>query len=275
MILKISGKIPFGTLWVNISGEKMVLKTKKIRLYSITLSFFIILISSCAISTAEGYYADIQISVYETGIVDIKGVTNYPDLSVKDSNMQTYWLLNITTEDIFEDYVYTLTLPDDSVINRIKASGFIGVKEEDGRLIISGAGENESLSILVQYQINKTSDIYSFFDYVILSVLLLSIVILTFLLVYFVYKDKQKKSIKYNLDDNNDMMYSFKGLNERQKEIVKLLIDAKRPLTQTDIQKELDMPKAAVSRNVHSLELKGLLEIEQTGMSNLIRLKKQ
>jgi uncharacterized membrane protein len=34
------------------------------------------------------------------------------------------------------------------------------------------------------------------------------------------------------------------------------------------------MPKAAVSRNVHSLEIKGLIEIEKVGMSNLVRLKK-
>ena len=68
--------------------------------------------------------------------------------------------------------------------------------------------------------------------------------------------------------------YSFRGLTDRQKDIVQLLIKVKRPLTQVEIQKELDMPKAAVSRNVHSLEIKGLIEIEKIGMSNLVRLKK-
>ena len=55
---------------------------------------------------------------------------------------------------------------------------------------------------------------------------------------------------------------------------MKLLVDKKIPLTQTDIQKELNIPKAAVSRNIRGLELKGLIEKEQIGMSNLIRLKK-
>jgi uncharacterized membrane protein len=45
-------------------------------------------------------------------------------------------------------------------------------------------------------------------------------------------------------------------------------------MTQTDIQKELKIPKAAVSRNILGLERKGLIEKEQIGMSNLIRLKK-
>jgi uncharacterized membrane protein len=34
------------------------------------------------------------------------------------------------------------------------------------------------------------------------------------------------------------------------------------------------MPKASVSRNIRRLELKGLIEKEQIGMSNIIRLKK-
>ena len=55
---------------------------------------------------------------------------------------------------------------------------------------------------------------------------------------------------------------------------MRLLIEKKRPLTQTVIQKELNIPKAAVSRNISSLELKGLVEKEKIGMSNLIRLKK-
>ena len=53
-----------------------------------------------------------------------------------------------------------------------------------------------------------------------------------------------------------------------------LLIESERPLTQKEIQDELKLPKSAISRNIHSLELKGFIEIEQLGMSNLIRLKK-
>ena len=55
---------------------------------------------------------------------------------------------------------------------------------------------------------------------------------------------------------------------------MKLLNESTKPLTQTDIEKELNMPKAAVSRNIHSLEYKGLIEIEKIGMSNFIRVKK-
>ena len=80
--------------------------------------------------------------------------------------------------------------------------------------------------------------------------------------------------IRLKMLATEDVGYNFRGLTDRQKQIMELLIETKRPLTQVEIEKELDIPKAAVSRNVHSLEIKGLIEIEKIGMSNLIRLKK-
>jgi uncharacterized membrane protein len=93
--------------------------------------------------------------------------------------------------------------------------------------------------------------------------------LITLLIIIFIKdkpKDNQSKSNNY--DD-------FRGLNQRQKEIMNLLIKNNTSMTQTDIQKELNIPKAAVSRNIRRLEIKGLIEKEQIGMSNLIRIKKQ
>jgi len=91
-------------------------------------------------------------------------------------------------------------------------------------------------------------------------------------IVFFYWSKFFKKSDK---KVNGVKEYNLKGLSERQRKIMKLLIEQKRPLTQTDIQKELKMPKAAVSRNIRTLERKRLIEKEQIGMSNLITLKKQ
>jgi len=257
----------------------MELRIKSSKKCAIILLMFLFSILFYPIICAQDYYADIEISVDDSGIVDIEGISNYPDLLVQNSHLytykkQSYWLLNITKEEVFSDYVYVLTLPEGSKINHIKTSGFRGIEEEDGKLIISGEGQEETLSIVVQYQVNKTSDGQSSVDFTVLSILIVSIIILTALLLYFVFKNKQKESTVSDANIVGDGEYNFKGLSERQKEIVQLLIDTKRPLTQVEIQKELDMPKAAVSRNVHSLEIKGLIEIEKIGMSNLIRLKK-
>ncbi len=245
----------------------------------VILFVFLILIFSFSYVCAEDYFADIQIAVDDTGVVDIDGITNHPDLLVENSNLytykkQSYWLINITKKEVFSDYIYVLTLPKGAIVNHIKTSGFGGIEEESGKLIISGTGQNEKLSIVVQYQIKSNLDEQSSFNLFILSTLVLLIIILTIFLVYLVFKNKQKESNKSDVEIPDEVEYNLKGLTDRQKEIVQLLINVKRPLTQVDIQKELKMPKAAVSRNVHSLEIKGLIEIEKVGMSNLIRLKK-
>ncbi len=250
----------------------MAIKNKLLKLFIIL--FLIIFILLTPQISAQNYYADIEITVDEKGIVDIEGISNHPDLISQNTEKytykkQSYWLLNITKEEVFSDYIYSLNLPGGSIINYIDASGFNGIEEDDGRLVITGSGNNEKLSISVQYQIDNTSQELSTNDYV-LWMLLFLIIALTILLIYFIYQDKTKEK-GFSKDANQ---YNLKGLSIRQRKIMKLLIDKNRPLTQTDIQKELKIPKAAVSRNVHSLELKDLIEIEKTGMSNLIRLKK-
>ena len=243
--------------------------TKQIFLFTVLL-----LILYLPSISAEDYYADVTIVVDSSGFVTIEGVTNHPDLLAKNteiytSKKQSYWLLNITKEELFTDFIYVLTLPEGSSINYIKSSGFIRIEETQGDLLVKGFGENESFSVQVQYQIEKLieNEIIKF-DLVLL-ILIAAIIVLIIILVRFLLKEKAKTSeVKVN-------GYNFKGLNQRQKQIMKLLIDRNIPLTQTDIQRELNIPKAAVSRNIRGLELKGLIEKEQIGMSNLIRIKKK
>jgi len=250
-------------------GSKII--SKKIFFLSL-LSILLIFICITSIS-AENYYADLSIEVDSSGFVTIDGITNHPDLLIKNTEIytlkkQSYWLLNITKEDVFSDFVYVLTLPKESSINYIKSSGFISIEEEKGNLLVKGFGENETFSILVQYQTEKLSENQLMEFDLIFVILLISIIILIIILVWFIIKEKIKiKQPKSNFND-------FRGLNNRQKEIMTLLYDKNVPLTQTEIQKELNIPKAAVSRNIRGLELKGLIEKEQIGMSNLIRIKK-
>jgi len=248
-------------------------KSRSLHKFSLVLFVFLFIILYLP-SVCSDYYADIDISVDDSGFVSIGGKTDHPDLLVENSELytfkkQSYWLLNITKNEVFSDYVYTLTLPQGSTVNYIKSSGFLGIEEESGSLVITGSGGNESLSIVVQYQINRR-----LLDFNVLLVLGLLILVLFILLIFTVYHNKRKKLLGSGEKIVDKVDYSFRGLNDRQRQIMELLIKAKRPLTQVEIVKELDFPKAAVSRNVHSLEVKGLVEIENIGMSNLVRLKK-
>ncbi|KYK20098.1 hypothetical protein AYK24_04235 [Thermoplasmatales archaeon SG8-52-4] len=245
--------------------------SKKIFCIFIFLSCIIIYIPSLS---AENFYADISIDVDSSGFVTIDGITNHPDLLIKNSEFyttkkQSYWLFNITLDDIFSDFIYVLTLPKSSSINYIKSSGFISIENNEGNLLVKGFGENESFSIIIQYQTEKiTEENIIKFD-IILTGLIFGIIILITILIFLILKEKSRD------DRSKPKGYEFKGLNNRQREIMNLLIEKNTPMTQTEIQKELKIPKAAISRNIRGLEIKGLIEKEQIGMSNLIRLKKQ
>lgn len=227
---------------------------------------------------AGDYYADINIDVDDSGFVTIDGITNYPELLIEDAEVytsknQSFWLLNVTKEENFSDFVYSLTLPGGSSINYIKSSGSIRIEEDSGKLIVKGFGQDESFSIVVQYQVEKTTGNIDVAYIAILLIIIIVVLIVVFLVVNKVVKERAEGKKDPEIEEEKTG-YDFSGLSDRQKEIMKLLIEKKRPLTQTAIQKELNIPKAAVSRNIGSLEIKGLVEKENIGMSNLIRLKK-
>lgn len=223
----------------------------------------------------QQYYADITITVDSSGFVTIEGLTNYPNLTIKNteeytSKQQSFWLLNITKQDRFSEFVYELILPKGASINYIKSSGFLQIEEKLGYLTIRGFGENESLSVLVQYQIEKKAGSF-LYDTIVYLILIPTVIIVSIFVLLLSYKEKNKKTEKKS---DTTFLRDAKGLNSRQKQIIRLLQQTNMPVTQTDIQKELQIPKASVSRNIHGLERKGLIEKEQIGMSNLIRLKK-
>lgn len=114
--------------------------------------------------SVSAYYVNVDITVDESGYVDIEGVTNHPDLIVSDSEQYTskkksVWLLNITLDDYFSDFVFTLYLPKGSSIIYVKSSASIRISEDSGRLIINGFGEDmDNFSLIVQYKIKRLTE---------------------------------------------------------------------------------------------------------------------
>ena len=262
------------------NSEEMGSKNKnlhKIFLIILMLFLFILYLPS---AHADDYYADVTIDIDDSGFVTIDGITNHPDLLAEDtevytSKKQSYWLLNITKDGVFSDYIFVLALPEDSSINYIKSSGSIRIEEELGNLIVKGFGQNESFYIIVQYQVKKSSDDKELIGTDTLLIIVALILIIGFFLIIILGSiNKRKHLIAVEKPTKDGIEHNLSGLSNRQKSIMELLIKRNRPLTQTEIQQELKMPKAAVSRNIHSLEIKGLVEIEKIGMSNLIKIKK-
>jgi len=244
------------------------------------LSIFTILSLFFPSYQAIDFYADLEITVDNAGFVSIKGNTNHPDILFKDSQnytskTQNLWTLNISANMTFSDFIFSIILPEHTDIRSIYSSGSTLISEESGNLIIKGYGSNESLSIVVEYQTNKsleTVDVFGLDFFTLILIICIIVLFICFLIVLFLV-DKREKPIFY--DKKEDITKTkLIGLNDRQKKIMTLMQKSNIALTQTDIQRELIMPKASVSRNIRTLELKGLIEKEQIGMSNLIRLKK-
>ena len=260
-----------------MGSEKSIIQ-KVIFSLILFIAINVILIPS---NQALDFYADLEITVDNAGFVTIEGNTNYPNLIVKDSQNYTsktqgIWNLNITTNEVLSDYIYSITFPEHTQIKSISSTGSTLIGESSGNLIINGYGSNESLSLIVEYQTEKSLDTNELFGLDLFSLFLIICIIaliISFLIVLF-FVDKREKllfSAKKEITSN----LKLKGLNDRQKKIMALLHESDIALSQRDIQKELNIPKASVSRNIRRLELKGLIEKEQIGMSNIIRLKKQ
>jgi uncharacterized membrane protein len=247
------------------------------------ITLLIVAISLFQIISSQSYYADLEIEVDKEGFVDISGLTNYGELLVKDSESfvskeNGFWKLEIATEEFFSEYVYQVKLPKYASINYIKSKGNFRIETSGDELTIIGFAENAPLEIIIQYSVLKKND----FDWK-LFLFLAGFILLIF---YIEFRFRRKSIFSYLL---NSMMnkpevkkeprilaekrYDLRKLTDRQKKIMKFLIARKTPVTQIKICKELGIPKASVSRNIVSLEMKGFILKENIGVSTIIRLK--
>lgn len=199
------------------------------------------------------YYADVDIVVNENGVVSISGLTNHPLLSSGDYNYTHenlgFWMLNITLEETFSNYVYSLTLPSGAVINYLRTPSIMSLGEEDGHIVITAIGNDEPFKAVIQYNIETQETInYYYFLFLLLLIPL-----------FFIRKKKVNK-IDYLL------------LTNRQKQIMKI-VEKKKQITQKELETRLKFPKSSLSRNIESLIRKRLIKKEKKGVTNVLILK--
>ncbi|PIN82036.1 hypothetical protein COV11_00030 [Candidatus Woesearchaeota archaeon CG10_big_fil_rev_8_21_14_0_10_30_7] len=213
---------------------------------------------------AELYYAESTIEVFDNGGVQISGMSNHPLLQERTTQELTskkgnYWLLNLTIEGIFSDYLFEIRFPEGANINYMKIPNILSITNDAGKVVITSTGSNTKASVLAQYSINKTEQTRNWM-FTILGIIILAGGVL------FIIK-KHVKIQKYN--------YNAAALTDRQKQILNLVIKNKGSIIQSALQKELNIPKASLSRNIETLIRKKILVKEQKGMTNVLLLKKE
>ena len=224
--------------------------TMKSRFYSLII-LFLLMNNVFAIN----YYANVNINVVDENVF-ITGLTNHPELYNGDYNhfltfSEPYYLLNISLFDNFSNYVYEINLPANAIINYMKTPNIMSLDYESNKITITAIGTNEPFKAIIQYSLKDSSVNYYYF----------LLLIPLFALIFFFLINKSKKKINYLI------------LTSRQLEIFKL-IEKKDGITQKEIEQKLDMPKAALSRNIESLVKKDFINKEKKGVTNLLFVKK-
>lgn len=266
-----------------------------------------LIISEFSFSSLNSHdlYADIEIEVSQTGLVTITGLTNYEDFQ----NIQTHqytskngemWLLNISVDEVFSEYLFRLILPENSVVNYIRTTPNIRFETVDSRLNIIGVGQNRKFELVVQYSYKEeNSRLQQSIHPVIITLFLIFIILLLAIVFYLVIKvkftskklneelnhsnneitqrvdpsnsDKDKNISKNNQCDYEVLKQTYAYLPSRQREIISILCEEKQ-ITQRALEKRLNIPKSSVSRNVHSLVIKKIIVKKESGNTNVLEL---
>jgi hypothetical protein len=227
-------------------------------------------------SYAQDYYADVVFDVAADGSVTISGTTNHPLLTERSTQEYTSkngprWILNLSLPERFSDYVFEVRLPDGAVLNYANGK-HLTITPSNDRVVVKSIGGEDTLDIVIQYSIpNKKVD-YLF--EIIGSLLSVALIMGVMLLAY---RQGSKARVKLENDQtkNSSSITLRDGLSARQQEIIELLEKSGGSLVQKQIETALGLPKASVSRNIESLRRKGLVEKQQSGMSNIVRLSKE
>jgi uncharacterized membrane protein len=241
--------------------------------YKFLALFGVLLLATTVL--AQEYYADIVFDVAENGAVIISGTTNDTNLAPQTTNTLTtktgiVWGIEINQPEEFSEYIYEIKLPQGAQILQISTTDTYRITTKEERLTIIGTGEKKSMLIKVTYQINTTKEQPK-------PIMLIAGTIIVILIIigatFFAGTKLQRK--KEATTKETKPHYNKEALTERQLQIVECLEEKGRGVTQAEIQKHFNWPKASTSRNLETLEKKGIITKERKGMTMLVSLKKE
>ncbi|HLC47143.1 MAG TPA: winged helix-turn-helix domain-containing protein [Candidatus Nanoarchaeia archaeon] len=238
--------------------------------------FFItalLLIIFSAQAFADTFYADSLISIDSAGMAIISGRTNHPALQAQTtdkltSKKESYWTFNLSLpeDELFSDYVFTITLPEGSAINYVKAENF-RIETGKNKITVTGTAKDSPFSVIIQYQASAQSQ--KQWTYFIIGPVFLFFAVT---MIYFTYlKFRQKQGMKEKTIPSP--AYDPELLTPRQQDIMKIIVESRKAVSQARICEQLDLPKSSVSRNIDALVRKGLLKKDRVGMSTMLSLK--
>ncbi len=211
-----------------------------------------------------------------------------------------YWIFQIQTERI-DTFIVKIVLPENSVVNHIRGKGHLGIESNKGLTVLTFVGENAPINVTVQYRIQIAGKK----DALNLLTILSALVILGSGIVVSKKmsrrrkekglseegesrkardenaagrKEKAKEDVSRNSEepvpepDSDKIRAMLPALSPAQRKIIRVLESRGGRCSQSAIRKETMLPKSSISRNIKSLEGKGIIRKASHGMTNIVEL---
>lgn len=234
----------------------------------IILFLLLIIILILPIIQAEEFYANTLFEINAMGETKISGITNYPGLEAKTtqeltSKIGSRWKFEINLKEIFSEYVYEIQFPSETEIEKIETNSNYRITTTNGQITVIGTGNQKPLNLIIYYTLEKKGNNFNL-------IILILLIIILITSAYFLLKKEQNKNKK-----QNKTIYDKDALTERQLKIMELVEKSNGKITQSEIQKILNYPKAALSRNLQTLEKKGIITKERKGMTMLVKINEK
>jgi uncharacterized membrane protein len=249
-------------------------------------------------ANAQSYYADVKIVVDMAGETQISGISNHPELAPRITQQYTskqgeFWVLNITLPENFSEYIYEIEFPKNTAINYLSVPKSFRM-ESNGNIRIIATGMEQPFFILAQYSFGpKPYSPYSFSPEMLL--IFLGSLGLIVIALYPYMKDMHRNGthsesggseewvcpketqpeakIKENIQKEPPKplkAYNPALFTERQNKILEIIAREGGHATQAKIQKETNIPKASLSRNIDALVRRKVILRERKGMTMVL-----
>ncbi|MEM3370429.1 MAG: MarR family transcriptional regulator [Candidatus Woesearchaeota archaeon] len=250
------------------------------RAWILTIIIFTMLASTSTYAAATSYYADLQFSIDNSGKATVSGRTNFEGLKpgVYDtltSKSGAYWLLNISPDAEFSEYIFSAQLPQNSKINYVKASSPFRIESVGDRLEVTVLGNSEKPYLLVQYSLENKRENNIILETALGLILVLAMITIIMLIIKKRRNFPAQTTENHKAENNSDMTEKIKKLPVRQAQIMKIIFKSGGSATQARIMQELKIPKSSLSRNIQALISKGLVQKDRYGMTNLLSIKRE
>ena len=236
--------------------------------------FFILFFILFSINIFSENYGNFQIEIDEKGkftnIIESNiNLENIIDSQKFTSKKNEYWVVNYSSEIIFDEFYFEIFFPKNTKINYIKSTKNLLTEIENDKLKLSGFGQNKNFEILIQYSFSNnfvsdeknSNSIFYYFLFFIIIIFIISIII------FF------KKITQIKKDDDNEK-FDYSYFPKRQIDIINILKKNKNKILQNELDGIMEIPNSSIYRNLKSLEKKGIIRKERVGKKRLIFLLK-